>query len=618
MKNNLLFVKIVSCFSSFFNVEYIKNILIFYNYKVRYYMADIFLKGGNLPQFTTENAGEFCGASLIKCRFNFGKKDFPSPFTMIVYEDNGDAYSVWAPCHHFDRQLYPSWCSNVKIENVSNSNAPMLSFLDKSGYNICLLAISDVTLPMYISGGIDERTGKLKFQIELFIAVTSRMQEYEFTLYIDKRKIPFYDAVPAAREYWRSLGYNEAFVPEAARHRMLSTWYTFQNIIDENNVYEQCVLGREYGLDTVLLDAGWEFPNPYDNTKVDYSTMGNWVPCKEKFPDMRAFVDRIHALGMKIICWFATPFIGENADCFPFFEGKLIAKGGRSNYYMADPRFPEVRDWYIDKLTQLQRDYGFDGFKLDFVDTFRYSDISSTDYDKMDITDASKATEALMNNIHSALSAVNPDILIEYRQWYMGPAMHTSCNMMRVCDCAYGAMFNRVNSIDLRLMCGSIAIHSDMLMWDYEASVEAAADQLSNLLFCVPQISMLFDKLPSDHRKMLRFYLDFIDDNIEVLQHGKLVPLYPENLYPVIYSYKDGCVIAGLYGADSFTVPEGMTEAKIVCASGNKRVIVEMPDSFIGRNYSIVNCMGEAFASGSVDSELMVFNVPVNGIITIK
>lgn len=331
---------------------------------------------------------------------------------------------------------------------------------------------------------------------------------------------------------------------------------------------------------------------------------------------MKAFTDKLHNEGMKVVLWIATPFIGSESKEFDFFRGKLLKKNRADGTVMiADPRFADVRRWYADMLSERMKSWDLDGFKLDFIDCFSLCEKSPCDYENMDYPVLGEAITALLDGITASLREIKPDVMIEYRQAYIGPSMQKSGNMFRVDDCAYGAKYNRVNGIDLRLIAPDSAIHSDMLMWDYEASVEAAADQLSALLFIVPQVSVLFDKLNDEHKRMLSFYLDFIDENRDVLQHGKLVPLYPEADYSVVYAQQNEKVIAALYSANSFEVPEPAEEFAVVNASGNEKVYIEVPEHLLGRAYGICNCMGEETAKGIITNPVNSYRIPQNGML---
>jgi alpha-galactosidase len=87
----------------------------------------------------------------------------------------------------------------------------------------------------------------------------------------------------------------------------------------------------------------------------------------------------------------------------------------------------------------------------------------------------------------------------------IGPYMRKYGNLFRVGDCPNNAITNRVGVMDLRLLSGKTAVHSDMIMWSTEDTTENAALQLINVLFGVPQFSMLFEKLAQDHFEMAKY-----------------------------------------------------------------------------------------------------------------
>ena len=58
---------------------------------------------------------------------------------------------------------------------------------------------------------------------------------------------------------------------------------------------------------------------------------------------------------------------------------------------------------------------------------------------------------------------------------------------------------------------GDTAVHSDMVMWNYEESAECAAFQLTRVLFAVPQISVRSSMMNEKHSQMVKHYLALID-----------------------------------------------------------------------------------------------------------
>ena len=139
-----------------------------------------------------------------------------------------------------------------------------------------------------------------------------------------------------------------------------------------------------------------------------------------------------------------------------------------------------------------------------------------------------------MTDILDRLRRINPDVMIEFRQSYVGPYMRKYGNMFRAADCPNDSIENRVRIIDIRSLCGDTAAHAEMLMWHSEDPVESAALQLISVLFAVPQISVMLDQLPAEHTTMIAFWLAFWNEHRSVLLDGRLEPFHPELMYPII------------------------------------------------------------------------------------
>ena len=109
---------------------------------------------------------------------------------------------------------------------------------------------------------------------------------------------------------------------------------------------------------------------------------------------------------------------------------------------------------------------------------------------------------------------IKPDILLEFRQGYIGPNMRRFGNMFRVTDCPDDYLNNRVGVLDLRQIMGNSAVHSDMLMWHKDESPELIAVQIISILFGVMQYSARLDEIGEDAVKVSKFWFDFTKDII--------------------------------------------------------------------------------------------------------
>lgn len=221
---------------------------------------------------------------------------------------------------------------------------------------------------------------------------------------------------------------------------------------------------RKYplGMDTVILDDGWH--SEHDGPGYGYT--GDWEVCTAKFPDMHAHVKRVHEIGMRYMLWFSVPFMGYHAQNWERFKDKTLFKVDRNACAVLDPRYPEVREYLIGIYEHAVREYDLDGLKLDFIDQFQNREhLPLTP--AMDYACVQEATERLMTDVMERVRAVKPDIMIEFRQRYIGPGIRRFGNLFRVGDCASDIVSNRVGVTDIRLMGQKQATHADMLSWSH-------------------------------------------------------------------------------------------------------------------------------------------------------
>ena len=111
-------------------------------------------------------------------------------------------------------------------------------------------------------------------------------------------------------------------VPDAARKPVYSSWYNFHKDIDALALEDECRLAKEMGMETIIVDDGWQTAE--DGTGYGYT--GDWEPYPRKFPNMRTFVDHIHALGMKVMVWYSVPFVGYFSKNWARFKDMILRR----------------------------------------------------------------------------------------------------------------------------------------------------------------------------------------------------------------------------------------------------------------------------------------------------
>ena len=550
------------------------------------------------------------GVKFFDVTYSTPEEQVPQPFKVLFDLPDIDCYSVFSPMifrekHHKG----PNWGKRVTASRLA-SGMPVHQLLSADGKNRYTFAIDDAKTPTSIGTGTHEETARVFVAIEFFSQPTAPIKSYKATVRFDDRDIPYYDSIYDTTAWWENeCGYTPAYVPEHARLPMNSLWYSFHQKLDPDEIVKQCELSKPLGMDTVIVDDGWQCA---DNNR-GYAYCGDWELCTEKIPDMKNLVDRVHETGMKFMLWYSVPWMGKFSKNYERFSTMLLDGNYTDRWAALDPRYKEVRDFIVGIYKNAVLDWGLDGLKLDFIDSFKLAG-KSLEYDeRRDISSLEEAVDTLMKEVADTLTAINPDILIEFRQTYVGPTIRKYGNMMRVFDCPADAIRNRTESVSLRYTCGKTAVHSDMLMWNYDDTVEAAAMQFVGALYTVPQVSVLIDKLSDEHYKMVKYYLSFWREHREILIDGKLTANNPESMYSSITSALDSKAVVTLYADRVIDTVYDYLVA--VNATPKDTIFVK---GYNGRKYTVVNCMGEEIATGKITADIFEVAVPMCGMVTIK
>lgn len=522
-----------------------------------------------------------------------------------------DIQHTWHPRCGKNRGMSVDWEAG-EVSRLASS-APAFVFFNGKGRSRLAMALSDVFTEIRVLAGVREEDGMLIFRVTIPLDATGLTHSYDLTIYRDGEDVSFAEALRRISAWWeKDCKLEPMTVPEAARQPMYSTWYSYHQATIAADIEAECAEAAKLGMKTVIVDDGWQT----DDGNRGYGFCGDWQATPNKIPDMAAHVKKIHALGMKYMLWYSVPFIGEWSENWKRFENKLAARNERLHCGVLDPRYPECRQFLIDTYVKALNEWDLDGFKLDFIDSFPPSSKAPMPTDGMDYVKVEDAVLRLMTDVMKALTAIKPEILIEFRQSYIGPAMRTYGNMFRVADCPSDHITNRVGMVDLRLLSGDTAVHSDMLMWHKDDPVEVAARQIQNIIFAVPQISVCLDKIPEDHKRMVTFWTKFIIDHQALLRAAMEVEA-PEMLYPLVRTRLNDEEAVAVYGVNHVAT---LSDAKITYlfnATGEAELTLRVNDGCV-RAAKVYNCMGELIAEIELSAaKLQTLDVPVAGYVCI-
>lgn len=536
------------------------------------------------------------------------KGELPPPKLKLLWKiPQADVHARWHSSIGYGN-IVPEWGSS--LESSLEKQTPILALLGNDDSNRLTFACAEGVRKVRMKAGIYEETSDIICEIHLFSEKESPIASYKTSVFFDKRRRNFVETIQNAARWLEKFPENRPLKsPDEAFKPFYSTWYSYHHKFSAADIERECAVAAKYGMKGVIVDGGWY----NDTNKRGCYFWGDGKASKVKFPDMKEHVAKIHNMGMKYILWFGVPLVGYGSDASNRFEGKYIRDVKSIDCRALDPRFPEVREYIISTCEKILTEYDIDGFKLDFIDLFNWRDKDPAiddNYAGRDIKSLPIAVDFLLSSLQERLSKIKKGLMIEFRQPYIGPAIRKYGNMFRVIDCPADARTNLRNSVNIRLTSGDSAVHSDMVEWNYATSAEDAARQLLAVLFTVPQISVKIEEIPESHRGMLKFYMNFIAENSEVLLKGKFMPKFPAQNYPQVSASKNGRTIVVVYGENQVVDLPASGVCYIFNATSCGKITVKSPAKFGGNAFDVCGKNAGIIQNAAGLSEL---NVPISG-----
>lgn len=534
-------------------------------------------------------------------------------FTLFWMRPIIDMQYQWHSLCGFNRTFPANWASGV--DSKISSGSPLHCFYNDACMNRYTVALSDCVTNISRQLGVREENSNLECRITIPLDGTGKTDRYEVTLWIDETDCRYEEAIGAVAQWWETF-YPPMPTPELAKQPMYSTWYSYHQQVFAQDIVEECARAWDIGMKTVIIDDGWQT----DDNSRGYAYCGDWKVTPTKIPDMRAFVEQIHQIGMKVVLWYSVPFVGIHSEAIKQFKDKTLMYRPSSGAYTLDPRYPEVRAYLQNIYVKALRDWDLDGFKLDFIDSFRMGPDTPAYREGMDCVVLEDGVHRLMVDVMKALTAIKPDILIEFRQSYIGPVMREFGNMFRVGDCPNTTSVNRIGMVDLRLTSGDTAVHGDMLVWHVGERVETAVCHIQNSIFATMQLSVQLKNSPAAHLDAFRFWTKFMYDERDLLLSAPLRAESPQTLYPSVRTEKDGRSIIGCYQKGHLIEVSAsrLDDVYVLNANCGSELLVRF-DQDANWKLTVCDCAGKPVREESVElSGLCVIPVPESGFIRLQ
>lgn len=521
------------------------------------------------------------------------------------------AVTLWNASQGSHRTLPTDWGSHRDVRSVRS--APVASFVNADDLSPCTISLSSSVRGCDFAVGVNEESAEQLIQLAID-DVEPTAGEQRFTLRIDLRGLHFAEALRGVTDAWRAeLGDRVTPVPELARQAMYSTWYSDHQHVSAESVEHHARVSAPYGCKAVIVDDGWQT----EDTARGYAHCGDWEPTSSTFPDMAEHVRRVHELGLDYVLWIAPPLIGAHSKAWDLFRDRTLGYVDGLSASVLDPRYPEVREHIVECCVRPIRDWGVDGLKLDFIDSWAGRDVPPAP--EGDCATVDEGVELVFEAITAELRRLRPNLLIEFRQDYVNPRLWKFGTFLRAGDCAMDPVENRVRTVDARLLAGDRAVHSDMLMWHRSSTPEVVAQQFIGVLFSTPQVSVELASLPPAQDKVVRYWLGFIKEHADTLLHGVLLPSRPDARYSQVTAVGDKTTVVAAF---SNPVVRLSTPAEVMLlVNGGSRTGLLVEGAGDGPVQLVVSdCSGAELSRSTTTppAGLWAIDVPVGGVARIE
>lgn len=556
-----------------------------------------------------------CGGDVLTVKLESDKEAPPPRFTVSFSLPQHAVHFAWHTGAENPR-LPPKWHQGF-VSSLTR-NIPLTALLDQNDTCTALFAASETVLPVRCRAGLKEEDCTVPCSLSFFTEPTSPMKSYSVDILLSRPGGYWAKAVRDAAAWMEKAGGHVPMAaPPAAFEPLYSTWYAFTQDVSASKIEDEAVRAAKLGMKTLILDDGWQT----DEKGRAYERCGDLTVSTRKFPDgMAAHVKRVQAAGLDYMVWFTISMMGfKNAE-YGRFKGKYLKNLDSVHCSVLDPRFPEVREYIAGMFERAMKEWGVDGFKIDYVGQFcvdpAQGDPALKDgFAGRDIRSVPAAVDVLMTDIVRRLQAVKSDVLIEYRQPYLGPAIRRYGNMVRAIDCPGEMQKNIVRIADLRLTSGTTAVHSDMLEWNVSDTPERAAQQILSSLFSVIQYSVVLSRLPPEHLAMMEHWIAFTRKHRKTLLSQGFSPHHPEANFPLVEAESDGERIVAVYTSGMIAPAAAGKPTIVVNATGSEKLAVELPAP---SRYEVFDTFGKSVRSGEASPGIRSFKVPVSGYIVVK
>ena len=517
-----------------------------------------------------DTAETYLICATIEAEGAFTLTDFSVEWTVPIIDMHG---LYWGGNPMRELAYLPYWW--VEKHVCANTGVPYIALIHRSGENRAAFGSFDQLTETHLSAVLSEAERAYRFRLQKpdyagqTISVEGRREEVFF--------------VSKARSLWPEVLQNYAClldqttkpakmpVPDDAFEPVFDTWTAIHHAVSHDWIMHNAKIAADLGFRTWITDDGWFIEK---GKFGDYRHVGEWLPTASKFPDMKAHVNAVQALGFRYILWVSPFMVGDESEAAQRHADLLTTGQERERFKNLSPQRLETRKIVGDLMERLVRDYDLDGLKVDFIDSMRPSEVAADTFGESLYAVLHEATERALK--------VKPDLLIEFRNSYTNLASRSYANIYRSSDVPLNYTLNRWQAALHRLLAPERAVHLDPALWHPDESDENVAVHLINVIVSVPMISVELDRYPQNHLDLIRYWVGFYNAHRKTIIRGEFKPMLGLGHIPLIVFKGEQETIIGLYEDVSVTLAD-LAEVWILNASTRPYVDFELSGMVVTR-----------------------------------
>ena len=415
-----------------------------------------------------------------------------------------DITSVWHP----DLMSIPAvklpW--QAEFTCGMSKSYPLFAFMNQMSHVSCCIGLTNCIDDCLASARMNQEL--CCYEVKFVIAVSSETEP--FAVFSDQSKRSLGEVL---QDYRQLVMPAKPQYPAGAWNPVYCTWYAVHAAITEEYLISNAQAAAELGFGTFIVDDGWCLDENKRVTPLTlpdwYRDIGDWQCSKSKLPNMKSIVDQARQLGLNYMFWVAPFFAGRRS--------KLTEKVSKflTGLHEGQRIFDPADEWAVqdtqESIYNIFRQMNLDGIKIDFIDSVE------PDVDHPHCREVKRYMEKLVTRIRQD----KPEALIEFRQKYSTPVNAHLATAFRAGDVPFDYMENFSRSVQLRLHMGDgVPVHADPVYFNNAESVDAVGRHMIAALAGVPMLSMELSTISSEHKAVIKNYIDFYNNHRQLLNFG--------------------------------------------------------------------------------------------------